>query len=148
MNPLRILGASANVFFLAFMTGFLAKSSILGTAFSPFVTFVGCVLLYGIAIASLIVLFEGMAGKLFPYAMVGSAIALIVFSYMSVTHSVPAAEQGIALLAVWAAANTLSLGFGNNLAALSIRENRRRAAQKRRLELLRTKNPNEPETKA
>lgn len=145
MNPLRIVGAAANVFFLAFLTGYLAKSSIIGTAFPPFVTFVGAAVLYGIAIACLIVQFEQSTGKLVVYATAGSAVALAVFTVGALTYAVPQMQQGMVLLAIWASANVLSLTFGDNLSALSIREQRRKAIQKRKLEALRTKNPNEPE---
>ncbi len=148
MNLLRVIGGSANVFFLAFLTGSLAKDGVGSLPLPAGVVIFGAIILYGLAIASLYVQFEQSTNKIRLYSLTGHAVGLIIFAAAAVTYALPAMRQGIVLLTLWCAANVLALGFGDDLAMLSWREARRRAVQKRKLDLLRTKNPNETDTKS
>ncbi len=147
MNPYKILGAAANLFFLMLFTIYLGIDSLENPIFSPEVIMAGSILLYGIAVSALIICLGNESVKIRRNALYGSVGSMLFFTYITLARLTPASQQGMMLLSVWSAVNILALGFGEeNL--ISLKEQKRLTEQKRKLDRLRGKNPNESDKSA
>lgn len=147
LNPYKILGAAANLFFLILFTIYLGIDSLENPLFSPEIIMAGSILLYGIAVSALIVCLGNESEKLRRNGLYGSVSSMLIFSYIMLARLTPAFQQGVMLLSVWSAVNILALGFGEEN-RISLKEQKRLAEQKRKLDRLRGKNPNESDKSA
>lgn len=140
MHPFRILGAAANLFFLVLFTIYLGIDSLENPIFSPEIIMVGSIFLYGIAVSALIVCLGSESEKLRRRGLIASIGSLLIFSYITLARLTPASQQGVMLLSVWSTLNVLALGFDDD--HVSLKEQRRLAEQKRKLDRLRGNSTN------
>ncbi len=148
MNPYRILGAAANLFFIVFFSIFLSIEAGDSQYFSFPVILSGSVILYTIAVLGMIVCFGVESERFRRNGLYGSVVSMLTFSYFSLAEVAPQAQQGMMLLTVWSVINVLALGFGDETTSVSYKEKRRLAEQKRKLDRLRGNNPNESDKPA
>ncbi|MBK7141372.1 MAG: hypothetical protein IPH75_04745 [bacterium] len=148
MNPYRILGAAANLFFIILFAIYLSLDTLENSLFPTEVILGGSVLLYGIAISALAICFGLPSAQLRRNGLYGSIGSMLLFSYLALFRQIPMAQQGMMLLSVWSIINILALGFGDEEERISLKERRRLAEQKRKLDRLRGTNPNESDKPA